>query len=192
MSVTLASSSDGEIRDSDPLLFLRDRVDCILNVVFVGINVGVGVGQLDPDKLFVFGHRRGLRADQLLASNDVQRRSLNLILLDVFRRRRRRRLHTVFFNGRRLKCGKDDPNVRRRDPVLQDGAVLEIFGARPIRQSREGDSGRRVVVEMRVETESLLLVGSGDRHFDVALEDGATVGGVKLKFKTFCFLKSKK
>jgi len=186
VSVTLASTSDGKIRNTDPLLFVRDWIDGILNVVFVGIGVGIGFSQLNPDKLFVFGHRHGLRTDQLLTSNDVQRWPLKLILLNVFCRRCRcRRLNAVLFNRRHLKCGKHDTNVSRCDPVLQDGAVLEVFGARSICQSGERDSGRRVVIEMRVETESLLFIGASDWHLDVALEDGAAVGRVKLNSEQF-------
>ena len=59
---------------------------------------------------------------------------------------------------------EDDADVRRRHPILQDGAVLEIESARPAFHSTEGDAGagQRVQQGMGVGAKGLLLVGFGD------------------------------
>ena len=181
MAVALAPAPDSQVRDPDPLLVLGHGVNHLLDLELIGVGVGcvgVGVGQLDADEVLVVVRRHGLRADQLFAADDVDRRSLRRVLLGVFRRRRRRRRLVV---RRSLQRRKNDPDVGGRHPVLQDRAVLEVLGTWPIGQSGKCNPGWGVVVQVRVEAKRLLLVGAGDRHLDVALEHGPAVRRVELE-----------
>ena len=80
-----------------------------------------------------------------------------------------------------LRWGKRQPDVSGCDPVLQDWAVLKLFGAGPVCQRRERNPGTGVRVKMGVNTQSLLLVGPGDGHILLALICAEAVVRVELE-----------
>ena len=93
------------------------------------------------------------------------------------------------------------PDVCGGDPVLQDGAVLEVLGAGPAGERGEGDPGAGGLVEVVGDAERLLLVGARDVHLLLPLERPQAVGGVILRgwddpddtflrtpFAAFCFV----
>ena len=73
------------------------------------------------------------------------------------------------------------PDVGGGDPVLQDGAVLEVLCAGPAGERGEGDPGAGGLVEVVRHAERLLLVGARDVDLLLPLERPQAVGGVILR-----------
>ena len=73
------------------------------------------------------------------------------------------------------------PDICGRDPVLEDGAVLEVLRAGPAAERGEGDPGAGGLVEVVGDAQRLLLVGPRDVHLLLALERPEAVGRVILR-----------
>ena len=80
-----------------------------------------------------------------------------------------------------FQSSSSSPDVGGGDPVLQDGAVLEVLCAGPAGERGEGDPGAGGLVEVVRDAERLLLVGARDVHLLLPLERPQAVGGVILR-----------
>ena len=162
VAVALAPPTNRQVGHAHPLelrlLLVRDQVVLVvvlllivLILVFEVVGQSVAAAELvvvlvDDVKEGLVGRHQLLAPDQVQPGREVD--GLGLLLLQVD-------LDVVGAAGAVVQVqevlgdrGEHDPDVGGRHPILKDGAVFEVLGARPLGQGGEGDSGVAGLVQV--------------------------------------------